>query len=273
MNCTQIETKNESYFASYMPESVRRDPTLVKLGLLDKKNHPMSALAVGVNGNMAYLEWLYTDPEKRGRGAATELLGLVLDRMRETSLNGIETDYPADESELEVLLEEQGFFVEETRQLYSVPVVDLLYSEELEILLGEDQAAERIRPLSDPEMAEQFLTYCQRTRMSPAYIADISGDFSLIVTDGEGEITGGILVEETDTSDPAVTYIFGGGRARQMALLLRALSEKLSEADRRNGRVLFSNRQDSILDFIEKLTGEDREVYRVPGIRHAVLLF
>ena len=78
MTITRISEVNREYYAGLVPEDILNDEDLIILGMISDEGEACAALAVRINGSMAYIEWLYTAPEFREQGAATELLDVML---------------------------------------------------------------------------------------------------------------------------------------------------------------------------------------------------
>ena len=108
MQFTRIEAENEAYFAELLPEDMRQDDSLLKLGLLDGKNVPICALALDAWERMAYLKWVYTDPDKRGKGAASALLEKALSLFADLPFEGMEADFLESDYEIEALFDGIG---------------------------------------------------------------------------------------------------------------------------------------------------------------------
>ncbi|MBR1628189.1 MAG: GNAT family N-acetyltransferase [Lachnospiraceae bacterium] len=273
MQFTRIEAENEAYFAELLPEDMRQDDSLLKLGLLDGKNVPICALALDVWERMAYLKWVYTDPDKRGKGAASALLEKALSLFADLPFEGMEADFLESDYEIEALLEARGFLTESVANIYSVPILDLMYADEMDVLVQAEGKRCKAKPLSDEAMREKFLEYMRTHGISRRFLSHISEELCPIVAGKDGEVKSGMLVREEGRYDLAVNYLFGNGNVRDMVNLLVSFYELLVGTGRTDGNLRFTSRQSVVLEYIEKLTGEERSAYRLQGIRHAVRLF
>ncbi len=88
-----------------------------------------AVLGTGVYEEMAYIEWIYTDPSYRRNGAARALLKWLKILLRRTDVKILEISFQDENENLEDFLDEERFFYDEDREIYSVPVRDLIYSD------------------------------------------------------------------------------------------------------------------------------------------------
>lgn len=128
VSVTRITELNKEYFAPLFPEEVLNNDDLMLLGAVSDDGQACSALAVGIDGGMAYIEWLYTDPAMREQGAASAMLDMLFALLHDIGLDGIEVFYPYGEWEMDELLGRFGFLVGDENCMYRVPTGDQAYS-------------------------------------------------------------------------------------------------------------------------------------------------
>ena len=270
MQLTRIDAANASYYRQLIPEELLSDDRLLKLGLADDRGGPVCAGAVGVFGKMASLDWLYTDPGEREKGAATALLECFFRLLDGLAVDGVEAYFSRGQSDLEMLLEDRGFIVGEESGMYRIPLVDLVYSQEMDALLEDRRHYNKAVSLSAPGLWEKFTVFARKKNIPPSYLAGCSKTLSMVVFGEEEKIADGILIREIGDRDLGVNYFFGNGSVREMAGLIAGLYKMVLTRKKLEGNLYFMVKKDEILEFVEKLTGEERTAYRIQGIRHAV---
>lgn len=70
MKITDIAADNAEYFEYLVPEGALENENIFWLGAIAGDGTACAALGIGIYEEMAYIEWIYTDPSHRGEGAA-----------------------------------------------------------------------------------------------------------------------------------------------------------------------------------------------------------
>ena len=271
MELTRITKENAAYFEHLLPDELMKDKDLVKLGALSE-GRVVSACAIGIRDGMAHIRWLYTDRVYRGLGGASFLLEEALRLLEGPGLMGIEADFLSEDEELEDFLMERGFLVGDESTLYRVPLKELLYAKRMEEML-EHRSRERMTcSLRDLRIVRPLAQFLKAHRMDPIFAEGISKGYSFVTMDPQGEVTDVILITEVG-EDLHINYLIGGGSPQGMVDLVAAVCDRLTEEGKEDGALSFSDRSGAAISLIERLTGNDEEQYRVPGLMHAVKLF
>ena len=268
---TRITEQNKEYFRYLFPEEVINDDDLLLLGAVSDEGVACSALAAGIDDGMAYIEWLYTDPEMRERGAASALLDMLLTLLQDTGIDGIETFYPGGEWEMDDLLMEFGFLVGDENNMYKVPTGDLVYSPLMDEV-AEGYRGVGVSPVSGTRTREELKSFLADQETGPDIPDDLSDVYSFVCRDDDGRIRGCILIREENEWDLKVEYLISDGSARTIESLFGALTKVILESELTEGYIYFTDGTEKAITLVERITGEDRDTYRVTGNRHAVLL-
>ena len=149
MDITRITPDNAEFFEDLVPGGSFGDEGLFWLGAIAEDKAACAVLGGGVYDEMGFIDWIYTSPEYREKGAASSLLkafSALLDRIDKEV---IEIGFSDDIEGLSEFLESEGFLISENSERYSVPLADLIYSETMEILEEEWDPAGQIIPAAD----------------------------------------------------------------------------------------------------------------------------
>jgi GNAT superfamily N-acetyltransferase len=270
MKLTRISEVNREYYIGLVPDDILNDEELIILGMISDEGEPCAALAVRINGAMAYIEWLYTHPPLREQGAASEMLDVCISLLEGTNLTGVETDYPAEEYELDDFLTEYGFLTGAEQDMYRVPISDIIYSAQMDELAAKEYTMKGVVPISRLDAAlKVFLT---DHGMDPDCLTDISDVYSFRKNREDGEPIGCIVVGEEGPFDLKVMYLAADGALLTIESLIFALYDVMIKTGRTEGYIYFTDHLDKAIDLVEALTGQERESYRIRGRRHAVML-
>ena len=274
MEITRITDKNAEYFADLCPEAFFQNENYIRLGVIHE-NEPVSACALDVNDKMVHIHWLYTDPEKREMGAAAFLMEKVLELLDGLSLDGIEIDFDAEDDGLDAFLMEQEFMVGDERSLYRVPLTELIFGARMDAMLARRSQTSLIHPLedADADAVNHLKRLLKLYDLGPEYLQGISTKYSFIVNGSEGTETGTILTSETEEGDLHINYLIGGGSPQEMLDLVAVLYDALIRDEKYDGDLVFSDRLGTAVTFIEMMTGNEGEHYRVSGPMYALKLF
>ena len=270
MVLTRISEVNREYYVGIIPEDILSDQDLIMLGMISDEGEACSALAARINGNMVHIEWLYTVPELREQGAATELLDAMMSLLENTDIDGIETDYTTEDSELDDFLTDYGFLTGAERDMYKVPISDIIYSAQMDAFVSKDLSMQGITSFSKPDDAlKAFMT---GHGMDPDSLTGISRVYSFKKTGEDGEPVGCIVISEEGACDLKVLYLAADGSLLTVESLIFALYDAIIRTDYTEGYLYFTDHLDKAIDLVETLTGEMRDSFRTGGRRHAVML-
>ena len=274
MNLTRIEKENMEYFAHLCPEDILEDEELLRLGVLDDDGEAVSMCAAGVNADKCTVEWLFTDPDKREQGAASVLLKHLDELAEGINLEGIEVKFSEDDDELSELLPQLGYLTAADTQMYSVPISDIIYSSVMDEVLenrGDDINVHNLAEIrNNGQVIEKA---CEQYGFDDSFLEEISIVYSVIAMDHEKNINGGIFIRETYQKDLCVEYFVNNGSVKNIYAMLGKIHDIIMKMKHTYGDMIFVDREDNSISLVEKLTGNDREDYRIPGLMYAVKLF
>ena len=273
MQLTRIEKENGAYFSDLIPEEILSDKNLISLGVIDDEQEASAACAFGINADMAEIRWLYTDPDKRNKGAATYLLTGVTFLLKDFGLIGIEAAFSDGFSELEDFLAGQGFLVGTDSGSYAVPLSDLIYGSQIEYIQERTPPNKNVRLLLEVGPSPEYKKYMDEHGLDLAIFTGISPSYSVIAKDESGVPMGGLFVSEMNGKDFFVNYLLGDGTVKTLCEMFCVFYKTLIRNGKDQGYLFFTERTDNVITLVEYLTGMDREMYRIPGKRYAISLF
>lgn len=275
MILTRIEQENLQEFVSLCPDGLIGDDELLRLGIFedDDGTVPISVLVACVQENMACIRWLYTVPDHRNQGAARGLVLVLQKYSRELGLDGILVNFSEENEHMEDLLMELGFLTASDPGFYRVPIFELVYSSEMEKLGRYRDTENTLVGFSDPAAKAIFRDIVKKQSLDMAVFEGISSKYSVTYRDPDGRKTGGIFITDRGEGDLYVDYMYSQGSVKVVSTLISTLSVQLIEGDRTEDNLIFSQRDGRAGSIIEALTGNDCEVYQVPGLKQAILLY
>lgn len=273
MEITRITGNNAEYYEDLMPAGVLANEELLKIGAISDEGEACGVIAVGITGPMAYIEWLYTEPSMRGRGMASVLLEVVTKLLSGMDLEGIEADFNEDDEELEDFLSGRGFLIGDDNGIYSIPLEDIIYSEEMDQIAETVFGEKGVMQVNDKAIRKGLVEFIREKDISNAYLEDVSKRYSFVRVNDKDQITGCILIREGADDDLDVIYLKTNSAADTLASLLRAVHDAIIENGHASGCLNLTDRKGRAISLIEGLTGEDRDIYRVEGHRHAIMLW
>ncbi|MCR5487323.1 MAG: hypothetical protein K6F35_07300 [Lachnospiraceae bacterium] len=177
-----------------------------------------------------------------------------------------------EEDSLEEFLEAEGFFLEEDRETYSVPVKDLIYSEKLDEYQEGHRSSGRVVTLSELEKKDDFHAYIAEKEIPFEAEADRLSQ-SLVRINKEGKIDGCMLIFLRPDGDLEISYLSSTPAEGDVFELIMALQDLLLRMDDwREENILFTDRTGEIAGLIEELTGESSASYIATGKKEGILL-
>ena len=272
MEITGINAENAGYFKHLCPEEILNDEESVKFGVIDDEGYAAAIGAVSLSDGIARLDWIYTDPEKREKGIGGFLLKNLIKLLEDFDLEGIEADYYSSEAEIEFLLSDMEFLIGRDNSMYGVPVGDIINGREMDLLYEKRLDETNAFTLADKRGMSVFRNYTQSGEVDIERLEDISFKYSVINTDGNGNITGGLFVSEMG-DDLHVDYLFNEASSQGICELFCAFSDAITGDGKERGRLIFTDLNDSVISMVETLTENDREDYVLSDHMHAFKLF
>ena len=275
MELTRIEKDNAEYFSHLCPDELMRDANLMTLGVIDDEGYASCACVMSVTENMAMLRWIYTDPELRENGAASFLLEKIEELARELEVDGIQVEFQASAEELDDFLAGRDYLVGEDTQIYSVPIADIVYGRVMEEILSKRSGSARAfgLPKDEDEKQKAISALANIYDLDPVIFSGVSPRYSVICFNEMNKPEGAIFVTEYGDNDLFVNYFLNDGSVNSICELIGALYDVLTENERTEGNLIFSDRDDRSITLVEKLTETEREEFGIPGRMYAVKLF
>ena len=273
MKITRITRENAKFFSHLCPEELLQDNSTVKLGVLSEKDEPVSICVTDVRDGKAWIRWIFTDPEMRGKGGAALLIEELLRLLQGVEAEGILVDFHEEDDGLEDFFMDHDFLVGEEQALFRIPLMELLYGPRLESVVArrsKERCAYSLRNLKTLKTLAQFL---QSHEVEAEYIEGISREYSFVVLDPSGTVKEGFFISESGDEDLHINYLIGEGSPQGIVDLVAALYDELIDAGRDQGDLVFTDRLGAGISFMDMLTENDVELYRVPGLKSAVKLF
>ncbi|MBQ8946602.1 MAG: hypothetical protein IJ058_07280 [Lachnospiraceae bacterium] len=272
MNVTRITEENIDYFSPLIPEAVYEDKELLHLGAVTDEGEACAVMSVSFTGNMAVIEWIYTAGSMREQGAGTALVDLLRTMTDQLGLEGIEVDFDDEADELDFFLKDYGFLVGEDNDVYEVPIKDIVYGDLISQLVEAENYSRGIRKITDISLKDSLAEYAGSIGIDRDGLSELSDKYSFVVTDDEGGINCSILISEEGEDDLRIHYLDAGGAAHMAGALICEVYVAIMENEHTEGKFLFTDRDGQSIELVEKLTREEREKYRVPGLWRGVLL-
>lgn len=205
MKVTGIASDNIEFFEELAPEGAMKDKELFWLGAIAGDGTACAVLGAGIYGDMAYIDWIYTDPDHRKEGVAGSLLRSLKALLRKNNVEMLQVSYSYDDENMEEFLETEGFLLEDDSKIYSIPVKELLYAEALDIFEERHTDGTRVVVWADLEKPDEFYDYLQKNGIPFAIDSD-DLRYSLIRIRGDGHMDGCMLIIRRSDGDLEISY-------------------------------------------------------------------
>ncbi|MCR5604306.1 MAG: hypothetical protein K6G27_11485 [Lachnospiraceae bacterium] len=108
--------------------------------------------------------------------------------------------------------------------------------------------------------------------MDPDCLTGISDVYSFRKNNEDGKTAGCIVISEEGPFDLKVMFLAADGAPQTIESLIYALYEVIIKTGRTDGFIYFTDHLDRAINLVETLTGEERDLYRIKGLCHAVML-
>jgi len=273
LKITRITKENATYFSHLCPEELLKDEGMLKLGVLSEEDLPMSILVADVSDGKVWIRWIVTAPDMRGRGGAALLLEELLRLLQGVKTEGILVDFHEDDDGLEDFFMDHDFLVGEEQALFRIPLMELLYGTRLESVVARRSKEKSTFPLRNLKTLKPLAIFLRSHEVEAEFIEGISKEYSFVALDPTGTVKEGIFISEVGDEDLHINYLIGEGSPQGIVDLVAALYDALIRDERDKGDLVFSDRLGAGISFMDMLTENDVEKYRVPGLKSAVKLF
>ncbi len=271
MKVTYITPGNADYFEGLAPGEILKDEDLVCLGAIAKDGTACAVLATGIYEETAYIEWIYTDPSYRRERAARTLFEHLRTLLRRIEVKAVLISFPDDSENLEEFFTSEGFFIDEDRENYSIPVIDLVYSEMIDRLEAENNSSDsRVVTLSELGDLNGFHDYLRKNSVSFLSSEEASLSQSLVRIGKDGKINGCMLIIRQPDGDITIPYLISSGYTDSAIDLFLAFKRLVTENDWLGDNILFSDTSGEITGFLEEVLEEDCSSYVLSGQKQGV---
>ncbi len=270
MRVTDIAPDNAEYFEDLVPEWGFENENLFWLGAIAGDGTACAVLGVGICDEAAYIDWIYTEPSCRRKGAARDLLKMLKTMLRKIEVKILTISVFDDNEDLEEFLEAEGFFFDGDTGVYSVPFRDLIYSELLDTTWKKYRTGSRVVTLKDFGKYDKFCDYLQADGI-PIGTNLMDARSSLIRLDEDGRISGCMLLYRRKDGDMEIAYLKSDGLTEGAIDIFLALKDLAMNMDLSEERLIFSDRSGTIIKSIEELTGKERDTYIVAGKKSGMI--
>lgn len=271
MKVTYITPDNSDYFEGLASRETLEDERLVCLGAIAKDGTACAVLATGIYEETAYIEWIYTDPSYRRERAARTLFEMLRTLLRKIEVKAILVNFPGDSENLEEFLMAEGFFVDEDMESYSIPVIDLVYSEMIDRLEGGNNSSDsRVVTLSELGNLNGFHDFLRKNSVS---LLSSEEDFlsqSLVRIGRDGKINGCMLIIRQPDGDITIPYLISSGYTDTAVDLFLAFKRLVTENEWLGDNIVFSDTSGEITGFLEEVLGEDCSSYVISGQKQGI---
>ncbi len=262
MKVTDIAPDNAAFFENIVPDGALEDENLFWLGAIAGDGTACAVLGCGICEEMAYIGWIYTDPSYRREGAARFLLKTLKTLLRKIEVRVLQISFSDDDENLEEFLEAEGFFSDEDREIYSVPVKDLIYSTVMDMFAKQHKNIGAAVLLEDFDKPDAFYDYLDKKGI-PFRNEEDALCKSLVKLDRDGKIEGCMLICRLQDGDIEISYLMSDGPTGSVVEILLAFKELAVKMDWLDDSIVFTDRSGETIRIIETIASTDRESYIV----------
>ncbi|MCR5748281.1 MAG: GNAT family N-acetyltransferase [Lachnospiraceae bacterium] len=274
MQLTRIEKENEEFFFPLCPEELLSNEYLLKLGVLDDDDEPACVCVAGACENMAGILWFFTDPKKREKGIGSFMMDGFSDFAKEAGLDGIMVNFSTKDENLDDFLTEAGFLVGDDHYYYRVPISEIVYCREMDVLPDPKKNEPNLFTLADPKGQELFKETLHTHELDPRIFAKISPELCVIYNNPDGDKISGLFLSELEDGDLYVNYMISDEQLHGLLKVIKTLRNIIVSKDITKGSFIFSDRVGKSAEFIKDLIEYDSlEEFYIPDRMQAVKLF
>lgn len=270
MKITRITANNIEAFRPLMPDEISYDESLLHLGAVTDDEMGCGCISAHIDGKVLFIDWLYTLPEYREEGVGDMLFKTVFLLSRE-SVDRIDVTFSEDDEGMEDFLMEHDFLVEEDEGIFRVPLEDLLYSSMMYDMLETVSVPDLSVKVVSSENIEELKKYLEEKGNDPRILEDISQALSIVRFDKENRIAGCLLTKDLGEKNLEVAAFYNDGSVSGITELTVGMYV-LTKNDYGDHYLIFADRSGNASDYVEKMTGEEMENYRIKGIYRGTLL-
>lgn len=270
MKVTRITTDNAEYFEDLIPKELLENEDLFWLGAIAGDGTPCAVTAVGVYEEMAYIEWIYTDPAYRNESAARYMMKSLRVLLKMIEAKVIVVSFSDDCENLEDFLESEGFIIDEDRAYYSVPLIDLIYSETMDRWLKDQKEDNNVFTVSELDDHNTFYDFIRENDIPFFDNEKDVFEYSLVRLDRSKKITGCMMISINPEGDLEIPYFISDGSTEGAIELFVAVKELVTKQGWDERNVIFTDRSGEMIGFLEMVTDETRDHYILTGQKQAV---
>ena len=272
MEVTRITKNNIEAFQDLFPEDFVFQEDVLAFGTVSDKREGVACMLLSLHDReRVFIDWLYTHPDRREMGAASELLNTVTAFLQGMSVREVCITFPEEDGLLEFFLRDRGFLVGEVSDVYEIPIEELMYTEESEKLLSRVKNPLPLWSLENEGVYADLCELLEGRGIQRDAFAEASKEFSLAEVDESGRVTGCILVKDSGDEKLEIMYLLNDEERRPGAMeLLAGFYRLLEEKSLLDRKLVFADPGGHSISLMEKLTGGDREDFRVRGLMQGV---
>ncbi len=271
MDITRITANNYEAFEDVLPDDYFPGDDRLAFGAVTGNKEAISSIIIDpYDDSFVYIDWLYTDPNFREQGAASELLDMVSIFLREMSVGRMLISFDDEYEDLELFLEDRGFAIYECSDVYRVPVTEIIYGSRMDELLEKKPGSNGVFTIEEGEMLQKFLSFASGKNLGRDFLSAISREYSLVMLDEDREPVGCMIIRETEDEDLEMVYLLNtSGRSRTLDLIV-GFYEMITANNLDDRDLFFSDPEGIWTGIVENLIGDDIEKYRVEGLLEGI---
>ncbi len=271
MEITRITQNNYNAFEDLFPEDFVFHEELLAYGTVSEQNEAISAMVIkAYDDSLLIVDWLYTDPRFRGRGAATELLDTMRAFLEQMGMKTIMISFRDDDEELEDFLCNRGFAVGAYDDIYQVPIGDLIFNPKIERMMEDSGESLPAYDLNNAERMDLLKKLIREKELDEEMLAGMSEKLSVLSLNQQGEAAGCILIKEIPEGDLEVIYFLNDSEKGGVISLILGLQRVLEKNDLFDKNLIFVDPKGGTIKLIESLTDESADEFRVKGFLQGV---
>ena len=295
MEITRITQNNAEAFESVIPELIVDDASLFLLGAVADDGVGCAALAADIYGHTLNIDWLYTHPDYREEGAADELFktlvslvddinagsaGALKDASKDQapgasdndiSVDCIEMTFSEDDEDMENFMMDHDFLIEEDEGVFRVPLSDILFGSRMDDMVEEVSLMELKSRIVNHDLMDPLRKYISDKGDDPDILEGISERLSVVGLDKDNNVTGCLLIKDLGDKDLEVMAFYNDGSVAGITDLTVTMYV-LTREEYADHNLVFTDREGNAMRYVEMMTRNDMEDYRIKGIYRGIRL-